>query len=156
MQQPNAFTTLRILHIALLIGMAMFNIVGLVVVRLGFHKVDDSFQRTLQVVCIVLSTACVLGGFNIFKKRILAARNSMGTGEERMDQYRAACILWWALIEGPGLLATIGFLLSGNYAFLALAVLHILILLVFMPRKGNIIVFLNLTTQEVERLEGNA
>ena len=154
MQQQNAFTTFRILHAALLIGMTLFIIVSLVITLLGFQKASESLQRALQVVCIVLSAACVIGGFNIFKKRILAARNSLGTGEERMEQYRAACILWWALIEGPGLLATVGFLLSGNFAFFALAVVHLLILLAFMPRKANIILLLNLTPQEVERLEG--
>jgi hypothetical protein len=154
MQQQNAFTTFRILHAALLIGLTLFIIISLVVTLLGFHKADEQLQRTLQVVCILVSTISVIGGFNIFRKRIFAARNSLGTGEERMEQYRAACILWWALIEGPGLLATISFLLSGNYAFFALAVVHLLILLAFMPRKANIILLLNLTPQEVARLEG--
>jgi hypothetical protein len=68
--------------------------------------------------------------------------------------YRAACILWWAMIEGPGLLATIGYMLTANLSFLALAGLHILIILAFMPRRENIIVLLNLTAADVAELEG--
>ena len=68
--------------------------------------------------------------------------------------YRTACILWWAMIEGPGIAAGIGFILTGNYAFFALAIFHLLIMLVFSPRKSNITMFLNLSSDEVARLEG--
>jgi hypothetical protein len=68
--------------------------------------------------------------------------------------YRTACIMWWAMIEAPGIVAGIGFILSGNYAFFALAIFHLLTMLVFAPRKANIILFLNLSSDEVARLEG--
>jgi len=155
MKQPNAFKVLRILHAALLISMTVFNIVALVLVVQGIvPAADESFQRTFQIVCILVSAASLIGGFNIFKKRMLAARNDTGPGEQRMGLYRAACILWWALIEGPGLLAVIGFILTHNYAFLALSLLHLACLFVFTPRKANIEVLLNLNAEEVKRLEG--
>ncbi|MBO9199873.1 MULTISPECIES: hypothetical protein [Niastella] len=155
MQQPNAFKVLRLVHTALLIGMALFNIVGIVLVQQNISpKADESFQRTFQVVCILVSGAMLIAGFNIFKKRMLAARNNAGPGEQRMDLYRAACILWWAMIEGPGLLATVGYILTHNYAFFALALFHLSCLFVFSPRKANIIVLLNLTPAEIAKLEG--
>jgi len=153
--KPNAFKLLKILHLALLIGMFLFAMVSLIIVLKGASALTgESFQRTFQVVCIVLSLSCILAGFNIFKRRILAARNSTQPANKRMEQYRSACITWWAMIEGPGLLAGIGFLLSGNFAFFALAVVHILIMITFTPRKGNIILFLNLNSKEVTQLEG--
>lgn len=155
MQQSNAFTTIRIIHIALLSGMIAFAIVSLILVNTGFAAVaDDSTQRILQVVCILLSALALFAGFKLFKKKIFVARNSMEAGERRMEMYRSACILWWAMIEGPGIFACIAFVLSGNYAFFALAVFHILALLTFAPRKTNIIMFLNLNSEEVTRLEG--
>lgn len=155
MQQPHAFKVLRILHTALLIGMAMFNIVALVVVQKGVvPAAGESFQRIFQLVCILVSGGLLLPGFNIFKKKMLAARNDPGPGEQRMDLYRAACILWWAMIEGPGLLAVAGFIVTHNYAFLVLALFHLAVLWVFTPRKANIVVLLNLNADEVARLEG--
>ncbi|WP_207511365.1 hypothetical protein [Longitalea luteola] len=150
----NAFTTLRIIHIALLSGMLAFNIVSLIMVSEGFPAFDESEQRTLQAVCILLSTVCLVAGFQIFKKKMLAARNSPEPGEKRMALYRTACILWWAMIEAPGIMAGIGFILTSNYAFFALAVFHLLIMLIFTPRKANIIVLLNLNSEEVTMLEG--
>ncbi len=42
---------------------------------------------------------------------MFAARNNPEPGEQRMEIYRAACILWWAMIEAPGIVADIGFIL---------------------------------------------
>jgi hypothetical protein len=155
MQQPNAFSTLKIIHIALLSGMIAFAIVSLILMNTGYAAVaDESMQRNFQVVCILLSALSLFAGFKIFKKKIFAARNSMEAGEKRMELYRTACIVWWAMIEGPGLVAGIAFILAGNYAFFALAVFHVLTLLIFAPRKANIVLFLNLNSNEVARLEG--
>jgi len=155
--QPNAFTSLRIVHLALLSGMTALAIVSIILVNTGFAAVvDDSTQRIFQVVCILLSALALFAGFKLFKKKIFAARNSMEAGKKRMEMYRTACILWWAMIEGPGIIAGIAFVLSGNYAFFALGVFHLLALLMFAPRKANIIMFLNLSSDEVIRLEGKA
>lgn len=155
MQQSNAFNQLKIIHIAVLISMVMFNVVALVLMLQGLTGlVDESFQRIMQAVCILLSFSFIIFGFKVFKKKIFAARNSIEPGEKRMELYRSACIMWWALIEGPGIIAGIGFIVSGNYAFFALAILHLLILLAFTPRKANIILLLNLTGEETGRLEG--
>jgi hypothetical protein len=153
--QPNAFGVLKIVHIGLLVGMAMFDIVSLIIVMQDIPVIaDESVQRSLQVGCVLLSALLLITGFKIFRKKIFAARNSPEAGEKRMDMYRTACIMWWAMIEAPGIVAGIGFILSGNYAFFALAIFHLLTMLVFAPRKANIILFLNLSSDEVARLEG--
>ena len=151
---PNAFKVLRILHTALFCSMLLFAGVCLFIVLTHTTVADESFDRTMQLVCILLSFASILIGFRIFKKKILAARNSTAPAADRMVQYRSACIVWWAMIEGPGLLAGIGFLVTANYAFFALVVVHVLILGLFTPRKSNIVVLLNLNAAEVKQLEG--
>jgi hypothetical protein len=155
MQQPNAFKVLKVLHTALLTGMIVFSVIAIILVQRNLIAAKgETLERSLQVVCILVSGVMLLAGFNIFKKKMMAARNHTGPGEQRMDLYRAACILWWAMIEGPGLLATIGYILTHNLAFLALAVFHITCLFVFSPRKANIVVLLNLSSEDVLRLEG--
>jgi hypothetical protein len=154
--QPNAFKLLKIIHLALLLGMFLMVTVPLYIVLKGMAIADESLGRTLQVVCILLSIGCVVIGFNIFKRKILAARNNAASADQRMEQYRSACITWWAMIEAPGFLAAISFMLTGNFAFYALAVVHLIILFVFTPRKGNIIVFLKLDSKDVKVLEGAA
>lgn len=154
---PNAFKLLRTLHLVLFMGMLIFAIAGMVVVQKQIMPVaDESLQRILQVVCVIVSLSCLVIGFNIFKRKLLAARNNPGSGEKRMELYRMACILWWAFIEAGGLMASIGYILTANLSFLALSGLHILIILAFLPRRENIIVLLNLTATDIAELEGKA
>ena len=153
--QQDAFKALKILHLVIAAGLLLFTAVILLFFQTGQLKaIDPSLERTLQVVAVVVSVALLLVGFNLFKRKMMEARNSTAPGATRMSLYRTACIIWWAMIEVPGLLAVICFFITGNYAFVALAAFHILVLFIFMPRKENIIVLLNLDSREVEQLEG--
>lgn len=153
--QQDAFKALKILHLAIAAGLVLFTAIVLLLFQTGQLKaLDPSLERTLQVVAVVVSVGMLVVGFNLFKRKMLEARNSSEAGETRMSLYRTACIVWWAMIEGPGMLAVICFIITGNYAFIALAGFHVLLLFLFMPRKDNIIVLLNLNSQEVAALEG--
>ena len=155
-QTADAFRALKILHLALLGGLTIMAIVSLIVRFSGsMETIEDALlEQVMQVVAVILSLGAILFGYNLFKNKIAGIRNSTQTAEARMELYRAACIVWWAMLEGPGLFAVIGFLLTGNYAFFALGLFHSTLLALFMPRKENIILLLNLTSDEVARLEG--
>lgn len=152
MQPTNPFRNLKIVHTAILCMLAFFAIVSLVVPR--SQDSDKTFEQILQAIAAGISLLSLLVGFNIFRKQLYAARNNGGSAETRMAIYRSACITWWALIDAPGIFSIIGFILTSNYAFLALAIFHIGLLAIFMPRRDNIILLLNLTNEEVQRLEG--
>ncbi len=153
--QQDAFKALKILHLGITGGLLIFAAAMLFLFQTGNLKaIDPTLERTLQVVAVLFSVALLLIGFNLFKRKMMEARNSTGSGITRMALYRTACIIWWAMIEAPGLLAVVSFFITGNYAFLALAGFHVLVLLLFMPRKDNIIVLLNLNAKEVAQLEG--
>jgi len=113
----------------------------------------EYLNRTLQGIAAILSLGALVIGYRMFNKKILAIRTNTTSGIQRMDEYRKAVITWWALIEGPALFAIICFMLVGNFAFLALAGFHFLLMLLFAPRKDNIILLLNLNSEEVKMLE---
>lgn len=151
----NAFKILRTLHLSITGGLLIFIIVAIALERTGMITMASaSLERVIQVVAVAVSVLCLVVGFNVFKKKIMQARNSELPAEKRMAQYLAACVIWWALIELGGMVAVIGFVLTLNYAFVALGAFHILILLIFMPRRDNIILLLQLNAEEVDRLEG--
>jgi hypothetical protein len=153
--QQDAFKALKIVHLGIMAGLVFFTAAILLLFQMGRLKaIDPSLERTLQVVAVVMTVALLLLGFNLFKRKLMAAHNSTEKGEERMNAYRKACIIWWAMIEAPGILAVVCFMITGNYAFIALAGFHVVVLLLFMPRKANIIVLLNLDSKEVAVLEG--
>jgi hypothetical protein len=152
-QRMDNFRVLKILHLALVAGLTMLLLIALVLHFVNRNH-DESLEIPLQVIAIILSVGGLFFGFNQFKKKVAEARNSTEPAEKRLELYRAACIIWWALLEGPGLFATISFILTGNYAFFALGLFHVVVLAIFMPRKENIILLLSLTVDETARLEG--
>ncbi|WP_276479632.1 hypothetical protein [Paraflavitalea pollutisoli] len=150
--KQDAIKALKILHLSIA-GSLVAGILVLALVADG-PVVDAAMGRTLQAVSVVLSVGVIWMGFNLFKRKLLAARNSSEAGPVRLSLFRTAYIIWWAMIELPGLFAAICFFLTGNYAFLVLAGFHAILLLLFRPRKANIIVLLRLTSDDVAMLEG--
>mgnify|MGYP007024035352 CR=1 FL=1 len=154
MQPKSPFAALKILHMALLGGMCLVAIVSLFLPREEFSAgLDRSAETILQTVSAGATLLCLLLGFSIFKKRLVAVHTSHEKAEKRLEMYRKAIITWWAMIEAPGLLALVGFVLTSQYAFLALGLFHVALLAIFMPRKMNIVLLLKLTAAEVQRLE---
>lgn len=109
---------------------------------------NENLERTGSAVAVILSVACLLPGFNLFKRKMMQAR-SQELPEMRIRKYFTACMIWWSLIYLPGIVALALFVLTAYYSFVALALLHCLILLAFMPRKDNITVLLRLTEKDL-------
>ncbi len=154
--KQDAFKLLKTIHIVIVASIAGFAVLIFALSKSGYlhpAATGTNVAKTLQVTAILFSVLLFIVGLNLFKRGMLKARNSSEGGAERFAKYRSACILWWAMIEAPGIFAVVGYALTGNMAFLVLAVAHILALLTFMPRKENIVVLLNLTQQDVKQLE---
>ena len=156
-QKGNDFKTLQVLHYAMLIGMTMFSAIAvfIIVSRGPLRPHDASLERTLQVVALVVAVGAVAAGFMLFNNK-LSGIQAIGDVKERMAAYRGAAIVRWALIEGPVLLSAICFMMTGNYAFLALAIALILVFAAVRPSKAMVVYQLQLTGTEIAELEGSS
>lgn len=155
MQSKNHFRTLKLLYVAIagiLVFMVIISLIAFYITVAG--EVDKDLETGFQFIVAGTSLLSLLVGFSIFKKRLVAVRNSPRPAAKRMEFYTTTCVLWWAFIECPGNLGIVAFMVTRNYAFLALALFHLALLAMFMPRKGNIAMLLNLNSEEVQRLEG--
>jgi Na+-transporting NADH:ubiquinone oxidoreductase subunit NqrB len=153
-KKQNAFAGLRILHLSLCIGVLFFSILAFFVTRDGpFVPGDANLNRTFQGIAALLSVGALIFGYRTFNKKLVSIRSSTNNGIQKMDEYRKTLIGWWAIIEAPAFFAIICFMMVGNYAFLALAGFHFLLMVLFAPRKDNIILLLNLSSDEVRKLE---
>lgn len=151
----NYFRTIRLLHNSLLVGLLFFAAAVFFLVRTGkFPPVSNgSLDRILQIAALLVTGILLMTGFRLFRKKIIALHKSPDSAEKKLDQYRSACISWWGMIEIPGIVAIICFLLTNNYAFFALACFLIILLALFIPRADNIILLLKLNRDEVMKLE---
>lgn len=151
--QGKGLTTLNILHKAMLVGQFIFAAAAFYLVYNNlFEPTMKEQERMFQVIAIALTAGGFFGGMNIFKRKLQEIRSMQGSNRERFAAYRTACILQWALVEGPCLFCIIGFLLTGNYAFMALAGVLILLFVMLSPTRNKVMVHLNLSEQEMEEL----
>ena len=144
---------LLILHKAMLAGQLIFLLLSFYLVYT--NSITESLQyldHVLQVVAI----ACSVGGFYIgtvlFKRKLLAAKEMHKNPKEKLAVYKQGCILQWALMEGPCLFVIICFLFTGNYAFLALAVILLLPFAMMAPSKLKIVFHLQISEDEITGL----
>lgn len=148
------YQSLRLLHTALVFGIVLFvSVIFFIVFKRSGSLVDISLDRILQVIAVLFTGASLFIGFRLFNNRILELRRSILPVRAKLEAYRTACIIWWAMIEGPALFAAVGYYLTGNAAFFALALFHIAILVVFMPRRDNFKLLLNLKDTEMGELD---
>src|SRR3982750_1239269 len=104
--QTTGFNLLRLLHLSVVAGLTIFCIVSVVLVEQKMIPVvEQSIDRVLQLVVIVVAILAVFLGFKLFQSRLLAARGSNTPASERIARYRSACITWWIMVEIPAMLA---------------------------------------------------
>lgn len=156
MSHKGYFRQLRLLHTALLVGQLIFaGLIFYLTYTMGaIRKGDDSLERILQVVAVLLSIACLVIGYKRYNGSLRALRSATSTPlEERIMKYRVATIQWWALLEMPALFSLVGYFITGNIAFLILALFHTMVFAMSMPKKEVIALLLNLNQAETAQLE---
>ena len=151
---PGVFRSLLILHKAMLVGQMIFALVAFYLVYTNTFPFQNlkGLDRILQVVAICCSVGGFYAGLLLFKKRILVARNIQADSKVKLALYRQACLLQWSLIEGPCLIVIICFLITHNYAFLALAAVLVLLFSMMAPSKMKIAFQLKISEEEVNEL----
>ena len=90
--------------------------------------VDASLDKILQLVAVVLSVVAPFAAFRMFKHKRLAWQNNPAGLAEKINDYRAASTMKFALLESPILFSAVGYFLTQNTSFIILAVVLIFIL----------------------------
>jgi hypothetical protein len=153
MQETNAYKALNILHKAMLMGQVLFTAVCFYLlysksVIPSLHELD----KTLQVITIIFSVAGFIAGNFLFKKRLPQAKESSLPLKEKFAIYRSGCIIQWALLEAPALLSVVSFFLTGNYAFIALTAMLIILFTVLGPSKIKTAFQLGVSEEDIASL----
>jgi len=155
MNSSSGFKALNILHKTLLAGQIIFMAVVVVAAysKMQLTVMSEDMDRIFQVIAVLLAAAGFFAGSALFKKQLLKTREMQtATVKEKFAVYRSACILQWALLEGPCLFSIICFFLTGNYAFIALAAVLILLFTMLGPVKLKIALQLGISEEELADL----
>ena len=154
MKKTTVFSTLKIMHLAMLAGQVFFTAV---IFYLVYSKIMIPMfvehEKMLQVIAIAFVSAVIFIGINLFKKKLLVIKDDAQIeANKKILKYRSICLIQWALLEAGVLFCGICTLLTGNYAFLALATVIIIYFTLLTPVKNKIATQLNLSSTELDEL----
>ena len=144
---------LNIIHKAMLTGQVLLSTVLFYIIyaKLLVSPLVE-MDRIFQVIAIVLAASGFLAGLSFFKKRLIQIKEIQPGVKEKFALYRSACIIQWALLEGPCVFSLVSFFLIGNYAFLALAGGLIILFALQAPSKDKIVLQLGISGDELDNL----
>ncbi len=152
-KQSSSMRSLTIIHMVMLIGQIVFAVIVLAMINSRYWQpAHQDMDSIFQVVAIALAAAGFFLGTRKFKKALQQIREDNGTAVQKFEKYRAASILLWAMIEGPAIFCIVCFLLTGNYAFIALAGVLIFLFFIFGPNRQKLSMFLGLSEEEINNL----
>jgi hypothetical protein len=153
MQKGAAFKILNVLHKGLMMGQIFFS--GICVYLVYTNTIlpaAKELDKTLQVVALIIAAGGIYVGMAFFKKKLMQIRAMQADAKEKLTLYRTACLIQWALLEGPSIFCTICFFLTGNYAFLALVLVILFIFVMTAPSKLKMQLQLQISEAELEDL----
>jgi hypothetical protein len=146
---------LKMLHTTLLVFMILFCIIVVVLMSTGSFIQDNGQQlhRVMQFVAPLTTLAAIAGSAIIFKKRTDALKDSGLSLRFRLEKYRTACIMRWALLEGAVTVSLLAQLLTQQYYYSIFIFLLLVFFFLYAPSAEKIKMQLQLDGMEQARLD---
>jgi hypothetical protein len=108
MTSAGYFKSIKIVHLALVIGVVFFALVSVFLQINGFGTLGELINNGLLLIIPLLALIGIFGSNFIFKKRLRKIVDKTNLNE-KMEDYRSALILKFALIEGPSFFAIVAY-----------------------------------------------
>lgn len=153
MQESSTYKSLTILFYAFFAGMLVFAAIAFFLVSTG--TMGDSSDTSLTSIMLLLAICAAVGGVfggNLLYKRTVQQALTKADIKEKLETYKSAAVLKFALIEGPCLFAIIAYMLTGNVQFLYLIALLLIVFLLQKPSKDKMAIDLELNEVEKQML----
>src|SRR6185295_13199176 len=112
----NNLKAIRILCVALIAGIFIFTILSIIVNQFTGPFIEKTYGATNIFLwsLAIISSICIPIAVQKYPKNIAVLKN-IDSLNEKLNQYRAAIVIYMALCEGPALFSVIIFLLTGNF-----------------------------------------
>ncbi|HSU27999.1 MAG TPA: hypothetical protein VLJ68_06445 [Chitinophagaceae bacterium] len=153
-QKGSYIRALRILAIALMVGVIVFYILAVALRLVDF--MDTTLLQDYAVYIViglgVVAALFFIGGRNFFNKKIETIKNSSETIGEKLNLYRSALIICYAAFEGIAIFAIILFIVTGNFWFSGIVFLMLLAMISKFPTRQRVIDQLGLDWNEQQEL----
>ena len=154
MQKANTLKALQLIHTAMLFGQIAFATIAIFLIHSNtFLPAYSLYNKVAQVIILSYSGLVSYIGIQVyFTSKVYAIKDAEATVKEKFIVFKKASIVKWACIESATLVSIIGFLLVGNYAFLALAFTLIILFAIMGASKAKLMLLLKFTEADIEEI----
>lgn len=146
------FNILRILHLALSAAVIVFGVVAhfvLLPIQGAEAGTNSALYVNLSAGYMVFAISI---GYWLFGNQMKTAKAANNLSD-KLNAYRSANIIRWALLEGAALMALVFYFVSGNILLIAIAGVALLLLGLLHPNVMRLKVDLDLSQTELDRLD---
>lgn len=116
-------------------------------------EADDPSQEFILIsIAGVVSVACTLGARSYYARTLGMGAGPLFSLSDKLNQYRAALIIYMVLCEGPALFSVIILLLTGKFIILIITALLVLMMCLKAPTRSRITRELKLDWREQQEI----
>lgn len=146
------FSILRLLHLSMTATVIIFGLVAhFVLIPVPDFKPNDNAALFVNIAAAYLTIAVALS-YWLFGVRLNVAKQQSSLSD-KLNTYRTATIIRFALIEGALLLTVVFYLLTGKPVLLGIAGIGLVVLALLHPNPVKLKMDLDLSPAELTRLE---
>lgn len=125
--------SIRIFAAAIIAGIVLFGGIAIFLNKIGHVPMVPGLDPVIGYAGIIIAAACISISFLLFRKRSEAVD---AAGKiEKINLYRSAVIIQYALLDGPAIFNVVAYLLSGNKESLIIAACCIIVMLTQFPSE---------------------
>ncbi|MDJ1472497.1 hypothetical protein [Xanthocytophaga flava] len=147
MTSKQYFLTQSIIHLALMMGQILFAIVTFYISQTSLSSGNEELKQTFTYLVPLVALIGIAAAFLLFNILLKKAREKSSLSE-KISAYGTAMIVRYALLEAPSLLSIIAFFLTGDYTFLSVFGIVIILFIFLRPSKDKLIQELELDPNE--------
>lgn len=150
----NNLKAIRILCLALMIGVFLFAMISLIVNQFNgpFLETTRQYKDIFLSISGILGCICIFIAIKKYQKNIIVSQNAVSLND-KLNNYRTTLVVYMALCEGPALFSIVVFLLIGNLISLVFTAILFGMMLLKFPAAKRMISELQLNWQEQQELE---
>jgi hypothetical protein len=144
------FRSLTVVFYGLIFGQVLFGLLSFLL--MSTNKVVPEGENLKDVFIYIVPASALLGFIlsNILFKNRLKLMDENSTLLMKLNCYRGALIVRYALLEGPSIFSIVVYMVTGYVVFLIISALIVIYFLTLMPGKEKAIEDLELSANDIE------
>lgn len=121
MKLTEQFKSIQIIFLALLAGQLIFLFIAVYIVQSGNVKLNEDLFLIFLIVDLLIVFPAVVIGPLLYRNFINKAKTGLSI-QQKFNIYRQGVIIKLALVEAPTIFSIVGYLLTGSFVFLIIAI----------------------------------